>query len=81
VTRCTIRAGAYIGFAYCLGRDRAKAHFAARLDALLQDPARREELLAGVIAPLECAQAQARELASRKAAGTRAEFFTMVRGD
>jgi alpha-D-ribose 1-methylphosphonate 5-triphosphate synthase subunit PhnG len=58
-----------------------KAHLAARLDALLQDPARREGLLATVIAPLEHAQASARGLASRKAAATKVDFFTLVRGD
>jgi alpha-D-ribose 1-methylphosphonate 5-triphosphate synthase subunit PhnG len=81
VTRCTVRAGGFLGFSYCLGRDRVKAHLAARLDALLQDPARGAVLLATVIEPLARAQKQARHTASRKAAATRAEFFTLVRGD
>ncbi len=81
VTRCVVRLGGFPGFSYALGRDRVKAQLAARLDALLQDPARREVLLATVIAPLEQAQAQARDIASRKAAATKVEFFTLVRGD
>jgi alpha-D-ribose 1-methylphosphonate 5-triphosphate synthase subunit PhnG len=81
VTRCTVRMGAFLGFSYCLGRDRVKALLAAQLDALLQDPARRETLLASVIEPLNRAQSEARLIASRKAAATRAEFFTLVRGD
>jgi alpha-D-ribose 1-methylphosphonate 5-triphosphate synthase subunit PhnG len=81
VTRCVVRAGGFLGFSYALGRDRVKAHLAAQLDALLQDAARREVLLATVIAPLEQAQAQARDIASRKAAATKVDFFTLVRGD
>lgn len=79
--RCTVRIGVFLGFSYCLGRDRAKALLAAQFDALLQDPGRRDALLAAVIAPLKEAQSQARAIASRKAAATQAEFFTFVRGD
>jgi alpha-D-ribose 1-methylphosphonate 5-triphosphate synthase subunit PhnG len=81
VTRCVVRLGGRLGFAYALGRDKAKAHLAARLDALLQDPAHRADLLARVIAPLEAAQTAARDLAARKAAATKVDFFTLVRGD
>jgi alpha-D-ribose 1-methylphosphonate 5-triphosphate synthase subunit PhnG len=81
VTRCVVRLEGRLGFAYALGRDTAKAHLAARLDALLQDPARRPGLMAAVVEPLECGQAAARELASRKAAATKVAFFTLVRGD
>lgn len=81
VTRCVIRLNGVLGFAYALGRDKAKALAAARLDALLQDPARRDDLLATVIAPLAAGQAAARDRASRKAAATKVDFFTLVRGD
>lgn len=81
VTRCVVRLGGKLGFAYALGRDTQKARLAARLDALLQDPARRPALMTRLIEPLEAAHAAARDLASRKAAATKVEFFTLVRGD
>lgn len=79
VTRCALRVGEALGVGYVLGRDRAKAQLVALFDALLQDPARRTELLQAVVDPLERGQQQARELQSREAAASRVEFFTMVR--
>jgi alpha-D-ribose 1-methylphosphonate 5-triphosphate synthase subunit PhnG len=81
VTRCVVRVGGRLGFAYGLGRDRDKAVLAARLDALLQDPVLRPGLMAAVIEPLERAETAARDLAARKAAATKVAFFTLVRGD
>jgi alpha-D-ribose 1-methylphosphonate 5-triphosphate synthase subunit PhnG len=69
------------GFGWVQGRDMAKAERVAVLDALLQDEARRDRLMADLIEPIE------RGLAARKAqraedvAASRVEFFTMVRGD
>lgn len=79
VTRCTVQleSGA-VGHAYVAGRDARKAELAALLDALLQDPARREALLATVIEPLAAAQAAAAAREARRAAATRVEFLTMV---
>ncbi|MEQ8346464.1 MAG: phosphonate C-P lyase system protein PhnG [Sneathiellaceae bacterium] len=82
VTRCTLRlAAGQVGTGYVLGRDRRQAEIAALVDALLQDPARRDELQASVIAPL--AAAQARRAGQRAAAtdATKVEFFTLVRGE
>lgn len=81
VTRCVVRMGERLGFAYALGRDKRKALLCATLDALLQDPARQPNLLATVVAPLHAAQTQRRVLESRKAAATKVDFFTLVRGD
>ena len=81
MTRCVVRDGARLGFAYALGRDKAKALLCARLDAALQDDLLRDRLLARVIGPLEAAQRARRARASRRAAATSVEFFTMVRGD
>jgi alpha-D-ribose 1-methylphosphonate 5-triphosphate synthase subunit PhnG len=81
MTRCVVRVNGILGFAYALGRDKAKAQLAARLDALLQDPAHRDVLMSTVIQPLATAQGQAKEMASRKAAATKVDFFTLVRGD
>jgi alpha-D-ribose 1-methylphosphonate 5-triphosphate synthase subunit PhnG len=81
VTRCVVRLNGILGFAYALGRDKAKAHLAARLDALLQDPARRDLLIEMIVHQLARAQGEAKETASRKAAATKVDFFTLVRGD
>jgi alpha-D-ribose 1-methylphosphonate 5-triphosphate synthase subunit PhnG len=82
VTRCTVElADGRVGHAYIGGRDRRHAERAAALDAMLQDPGRRPVLEAGVIAPLRARQEEQRAAARARAAGTRVEFFTMVRGE
>ncbi len=79
VTRCAIRLpGGTIGFSYALGRDRKKAELAAIADALLQDG---DATIAEGVEKLGTSQQAARELASRKAAATKVDFFTMVRGE
>lgn len=82
VTRCTVRLDGsdVLGFAYVAGRDRRHAEIAARADALLQT-GRRDVVEAALVAPLRQAQAGARDAARRKAAATRVDFFTMVRGE
>jgi alpha-D-ribose 1-methylphosphonate 5-triphosphate synthase subunit PhnG len=87
VTRCVVKlhggrldGSEVLGFAYVAGRDRRHAEIAARADALLQTD-RRETVEAALIAPLRAAQAEARSGARRKAAATRVDFFTMVRGE
>lgn len=80
VTRCAVRlADGRVGHAYLAGRRRRQAEIAAVADALLQDPARRPELTAALLAPLEAvAESRRRDLAA-KAAATRVEFFTVAR--
>jgi len=81
VTRCAVRLGdGTTGHCYAAGRDGRKAELAAVFDALLQG-AGRAELEEAVIAPLARRQQDDRIEASRKAAATKVEFFTMVRGD
>lgn len=81
VTRCAVRlADGVVGHSYAAGRDIRKAELAAVLDALMQTD-QRMKLETGVVAPLSRKQADARALKSRKAAATKVEFFTMVRGD
>jgi alpha-D-ribose 1-methylphosphonate 5-triphosphate synthase subunit PhnG len=81
VTRCAVRLpDGTTGHSYATGRDRRKAELAALFDALLQSDAS-AHLEAAVIAPIARRQAVDRETVSRKAAATRVEFFTMVRGD
>lgn len=80
VTRCAVRLeNGTLGFSYALGSDKRKALFAAVLDAGLQDVTCNGGLLEEVSA-LAVKQAAARDLASRKAAATKVEFFTLVRG-
>ena len=79
VTRCSVTLdGGLIGHAYVAGRDAGQAELAAVLDAALQDPARRPELLARVIQPLAKVQAERAAQDAARAAATRVEFFTMA---
>lgn len=82
VTRCAVRlADGGEGHAYVMGRNGAHAKLAAICDALLQAPERGRDVSEKVIAPLE-AKLRARQVeASTKAAATKVDFFTMVRGD
>jgi len=82
VTRAVVRleAGA-MGFAYALGTDHRKAEITAVLDALLQQPDRHQAVMTALVAPLAALQADRKDLAARKAAATKVDFFTLVRGD
>jgi alpha-D-ribose 1-methylphosphonate 5-triphosphate synthase subunit PhnG len=51
------------------------------LDALLQDPVRRDDLERTIVVPLAAAQTARRRAAAERIAPSRVEFFTMVRGD
>lgn len=82
VTRCTVAlAGGISGTGYVTGRDERRAELVALFDALLQDPERRAMVSKEVIRPLGEDQEEARRLESRKAAATKVDFFTMVRGE
>lgn len=79
-TRCSVEIeGGPTGHAYVLGRDRRQALQAAVCDALMQT-AQGETVRAVVLAPLAEAEAGRRAAQARKAAATRVEFFTLVRG-
>lgn len=80
MTRCVVRlADGTMGFSYALGRDGTKARLAAIAEAALQSEAEDGPLGQGIAALAE-KQASARERASRKAAATKVDFFTLVRG-
>lgn len=82
MTRCAVRlSDGRVGHGYVGGRDKEHATRAAVIDALMQDTAQRDALDAAIIAPLEQTARKARETASRKAAATKVDFFTMVRGE
>lgn len=81
VTRCSVRLPCgTVGHAWVQGRDKGHARHAAVLDAQLQT-ARAPEIAAAVLAPLAADEAARQASQARKAAATRVEFFTMVRGD
>lgn len=81
VTRCALRlATGEVGHAYVQGRDRAHATRAALVDALMQGP-RAGEVQAAVLDPLAADRAASRAARAGKAAATRVEFFTLVRGE
>lgn len=68
------------GFAYQLGRDPAKARLSATLDALWQVAARRDAV-EEALGPIEGRIGQDEAQAARRAAATRVNFFTLVRGE
>jgi alpha-D-ribose 1-methylphosphonate 5-triphosphate synthase subunit PhnG len=81
VTRCALRLDpGILGVAYVAGRDKRHCELAALFDALMQDPARHDEIDERVIRPLARAQDDRRGEARRKTAATRVEFFTMATG-
>lgn len=82
VTRATVRLSTgEIGHAYALGRNKEKARLSAIADALWQDPARREDVEAKLIAPLRAVLAEADRRRRAETAATKVDFFTMVRGE
>jgi len=81
VTRCSLRLETgEVGHGYVQGRSREKARRAAIADALLQS-ARASEVEARLIAPLEAGMAAKAGARAARAAATKVEFFTMVRGE
>ncbi|WP_242509461.1 phosphonate C-P lyase system protein PhnG [Rhodovulum imhoffii] len=81
VTRCALRLeSGEVGHAYVQGRDKAKARIAALIDALMQT-ARADALREAVLEPLAESHRAARSARAERAAATRVDFFTMVRGE
>lgn len=82
VTRCSVELeDGRVGHAYVGGRSGRHAERAAALDALLQEPGHRPAVEDIVVAPLRARQEARRAQARARAARTRVEFFTMVRGE
>jgi alpha-D-ribose 1-methylphosphonate 5-triphosphate synthase subunit PhnG len=82
VTRCVVRLeGGAVGVGYVAGRDAEQAELIAVIDAMAQDPVAHKSVADGVIEPLALLQRRLEEAASRKAAASRVEFFTVARGD
>jgi len=80
VTRAAVRLETgETGVGYVAGRSHRHAEIAAAVDAMMQSANLRAAVEEAVIGRLEEAQLQRREVAARKAAATKVEFFTMVR--
>lgn len=79
VTRAAVRlADGTVGMGYAAGRSHQQAALIAQLDAVLQQ---RPELAEAVLAPIEAAMQAQKNESARKAAATKVEFFTLVRGE
>ncbi|HEV8033703.1 phosphonate C-P lyase system protein PhnG [Yoonia sp.] len=81
VTRCalTLDTGE-VGHAYIQGRRKEDAETAALIDALMQT-AMSQTLRTSVLEPLETEMTTAKVARAAKAAATKVDFFTMVRGE
>jgi alpha-D-ribose 1-methylphosphonate 5-triphosphate synthase subunit PhnG len=81
VTRATVRlSNGAVGHGHVQGRDKDAARVAALIDALCE-AGKADALEAAILAPLRAeAEAERRSRAAR-AAATKVEFFTMVRGE
>lgn len=81
VTRCTLQLdGGAVGHAYVQGRRKACATAAAIVDALMQTDVA-AEIDQKVLQPLANERNEARNSRAAKAAATKVDFFTMVRGE
>jgi alpha-D-ribose 1-methylphosphonate 5-triphosphate synthase subunit PhnG len=82
VTRCTVQLeDGTVGHAWVGGRDRRHAELAAVFDALLQRPGGDPAADGALVARLARTQEARRQAAVDRAAASRVEFFTMVRGE
>ncbi len=81
VTRCSLKlACGSVGHAYVQGRRKDDAGAAALVDALMQTD-RADQVADAVLVPLQAEEVERKAARAAKAASTRVEFFTMVRGE
>jgi alpha-D-ribose 1-methylphosphonate 5-triphosphate synthase subunit PhnG len=81
VTRCALKLGnGTVGNGYVQGRRKACAEAAALVDALMQT-GHAEALRTAVLSVLEAEEDSRRATRAAKAAATKVDFFTMVRGE
>ncbi|KIC28515.1 phosphonate C-P lyase system protein PhnG [Leisingera sp. ANG-M6] len=81
VTRCALSLeDGTVGHGCVQGRSKAKAEIAAKVDALMQTDAA-ASLRVAVLAPLAAERQAQKDARAAKAAATKVEFFTMVRGE
>jgi alpha-D-ribose 1-methylphosphonate 5-triphosphate synthase subunit PhnG len=81
VTRCSLKLdNGDVGHAYVQGRDKDKAEKAAIIDAYLQGE-KAQIFVSDILAPIENALLSVRKTREQKAAKTKVDFFTLVRGE
>ncbi len=81
VTRCALRlTTGEVGHAYIQGRSKAHAERAALIDALMQTD-RAADIRTQILDPLAAEEQARRNTRAAKAAATKVDFFTMVRGE
>lgn len=81
VTRCALTlACGTVGHAYIQGRNKADAEAAALVDALMQT-GQAAEIQSGVLDPLQAEADKRSATRAARAAATKVDFFTLVRGE
>lgn len=81
VTRCSVQlAGGAVGHAWVQGRDARHATRAAIVDALMQTP-QATAIGANVLDVLQAEATATCQMRAEKAAATKVDFFTLVRGE
>lgn len=81
VTRCSLSLpDGTVGHGYVQGRSKAAAEVAAKLDALMQTD-QAGAIRDAILTPLQRSEDEKRKTRAAKAAATKVEFFTMVRGE
>lgn len=81
VTRCSVKLDdGTVGHGYVQGRDKTHARQAALLDALMQTEAA-EEIDRAVLAPLRSGADRKKAERAARAAATKVDFFTLMRGE
>lgn len=81
VTRCSLKlASGEVGHGYVQGRRRDDAQAAALIDGLMQT-SMAAEIRQKILEPLSAEEQSRRKARAGKAAQTKVEFFTMVRGE
>ncbi|MEO0401059.1 MAG: phosphonate C-P lyase system protein PhnG [Pseudomonadota bacterium] len=81
VTRCSVKLDCgTVGHGYVQGRSKDHATQAALIDALMQTDAG-DKIEQTILEPLRTGMAAAKATRAAKAAATKVDFFTMVRGE
>lgn len=81
VTRCSLKLdNGDVGHAYVQGRDKDKAEKVAIIDAYMQGE-QAQIFASDILAPIEKTLSSVRAQREQKAAKTKVDFFTLVRGE
>lgn len=82
VTRCVVQiVDGAVGVGYVAGRNAEHAELVAVIDGLGQNPLAERSVADGIVEPLALLQRRLEDVASRKAAASRVEFYTLARGE